>query len=507
MCRKSTDSEDKQVRSLDDQEVTIREAYTRLEGEDKGFPLEIVKESKSAFHPGRPEYNKIMKRVEMGEVHSIMVLDPTRLSRNPEDSGRLIQRLADGRLGCVLTADLKRYSRNDTALLLMLTLEGAMSWKDSADKGKRVSISMTKKAQEGGSIGPAPIGYRNAGLVKGNKWMEIDPLTGPKVQRLFTLAATGCHSLDQLCKEGNKLGLRSRPNKNNPNGLQLSKTMMHQMIKNPAYKGVRSYKGKFYAGKHPPLVKPELWQRAQGELTRRSTNSPRPKEPQDGAPFVARGCMTCGVCKKYMMSAYIAKGTYIIYECKGRGMHCQNCINQTKVLEQLYPSIAALEINEDPDNLRSDIIDAFRERQGNNEACRDATEKELNAITNSIGSLFVQRDDAQRLGALEAVDARIQSLAARKGELELVLSGMGESCEEVVEQILRCFELQKLALEAVKYGSPTVKQVILKSLASNYFVKSKSLIPEWRSPFLEKSQNRGRKDWLPDLDSNQEPSR
>ena len=498
--RKSTDEKSKQIRSLDDQKSLVQEAYERLPDTEKKYPLEMVEESQSAFHPGRPIFNSIMKRVDQGVVHAIMVLDPTRLSRNPEDSGRLNQRLADGRLECVLTANNKRYSREDSSQLFMLTLENSISWKDSADKGLRVSQSMDKKASQGGSIGPAPIGYRNAGLVKGNKWMEIDPITGSKVQRLFTLAATGCHSLDQLCQEASKLGLRSRPNKNNPDGLPLSKTMGHQMLRNPVYKGKRPYKGKIYTGKHPVLVKPELWQRVQGELHRRSTGSSRPKEPQDGAPFMMRGCMTCGVCRKYSMSAYIAKQTYIIYECKGRGMKCRNCVNQNLILEQLYVGITSLKIDDDPDQLREELVDAFKERQGGDEACREATEKEIKTVTNSIGSLFLQREDALRLGAAEAVDIRIQSLAARKNELQLILDGMGESYGEIVEQILRCFELQKLALEAVKYASPTTKQIVLKSLASNYFVKSKSLIPEWRSPFLEKSQNRGRKKWLPILE-------
>lgn len=507
LCRKSTDSEDKQIRSLKDQQDVIVSVHAKLEGEDKDFPLEIVTEAKSAFHPGRPEFNKIMRRIDKGEIHAIMVLDPTRLSRNPEDSGALMQRLADGRLACVITADGKRYSRQDTALLLMLTLEGAISWKDSADKGKRVSISITKKAEEGGSIGPAPLGYRNAGLVKGKKWMEKDPITAPKVVHLFTLAAAGCHSLDQLCKEADKMALRSRSNKNNPTGLPISKTMVNQMLKNPVYMGKRPFKGKLYTGTHPALVKPDVWKRAQSELTRRCVSSPRPKEPQEGAPYIARGCLKCGVCRRYMMSAYIAKQQYIIYECKGRGMKCRNCINQEMVKDQLYEEINKLELQQDPDVIRREIIAAFIERQDSDQACRAATEKELTATTNDIGRLFLQRDDARHMGALDAVDARIHDLQSRKGELEGLLAGMGESYDDLVEQALRCFELQKLALEAIKYASLPVKQIILKSLASNYFVKSKSLVPEWRSPFLEKSESDGCKEWLPGLDSNQQPPR
>src|SRR3989338_641355 len=155
--RKSTDEKSKQIRSLDDQKSLVQEAYERLPDTEKKYPLEMVEESQSAFHPGRPIFNSIMKRVDQGVVHAIMVLDPTRLSRNPEDSGRLNQRLADGRLECVLTANNKRYRREDSSQLFMLTLENSISWKDSADKGLRVSQSMDKKASQGGSIGPAPI--------------------------------------------------------------------------------------------------------------------------------------------------------------------------------------------------------------------------------------------------------------------------------------------------------------------------------------------------------------
>ncbi|MFH1670899.1 MAG: recombinase family protein [Patescibacteria group bacterium] len=98
-ARKSTDSEDKQVHSLDDQESMINKHYSSLpEDERKKYPLKILRESKSAFHPGREQFNKVMSLADIGNVHGVIVVHPNRISRNHQDSGAFVQRLVDGRI-------------------------------------------------------------------------------------------------------------------------------------------------------------------------------------------------------------------------------------------------------------------------------------------------------------------------------------------------------------------------------------------------------------------------
>jgi site-specific DNA recombinase len=70
--RKSTDVEDKQVRSIDDQITELR-AYAKQEG------LEIVDtlvEKQSAKIPGRPVFNSMLDRIESGEVSGILSWHP-----------------------------------------------------------------------------------------------------------------------------------------------------------------------------------------------------------------------------------------------------------------------------------------------------------------------------------------------------------------------------------------------------------------------------------------------
>src|SRR5437016_4699615 len=95
-CRKSTDTEDKQVHSLQDQETMIENYYSRLPAAEKeNCPLRLLFEAQSAYHPGRAVFNTILQMASRGEVHGVIVVHPNRISRNHADSGSFVQRLVD----------------------------------------------------------------------------------------------------------------------------------------------------------------------------------------------------------------------------------------------------------------------------------------------------------------------------------------------------------------------------------------------------------------------------
>ena len=71
-ARKSTDVEDKQVRSIEDQIAELR-AFAKQEN------LEIIEElieKQSAKIPGRPIFNEMIKRIEKGEANGILAWHP-----------------------------------------------------------------------------------------------------------------------------------------------------------------------------------------------------------------------------------------------------------------------------------------------------------------------------------------------------------------------------------------------------------------------------------------------
>src|SRR5579872_2547457 len=85
-ARKSTESEDRQVRSIGDQLAELRDLALK-----EGLEIvDVLTESQSAKTPGRPIFTAMLQRIEKGEASGILAWHPDRLARNSLDGGRLI---------------------------------------------------------------------------------------------------------------------------------------------------------------------------------------------------------------------------------------------------------------------------------------------------------------------------------------------------------------------------------------------------------------------------------
>src|ERR1700743_2661195 len=92
-CRKSTESEDRQVLSIDSQR---RELERQLAAQSDVELVAVFEESKSAKSPGRPVFNQMVARIEKGEAEAIAAWAPDRLARNSIDGGRIVYLLDRG---------------------------------------------------------------------------------------------------------------------------------------------------------------------------------------------------------------------------------------------------------------------------------------------------------------------------------------------------------------------------------------------------------------------------
>lgn len=98
--RKSPEAEDRQVASIESQErVCLPFA------EQKQLPiLRTIKESHSAKAPGRPGFNELIEIIDKRkDIKGIICWKLNRLFRNPEDEGKIRQRLLDGRIEEIVT--------------------------------------------------------------------------------------------------------------------------------------------------------------------------------------------------------------------------------------------------------------------------------------------------------------------------------------------------------------------------------------------------------------------
>src|SRR3989344_4766823 len=85
-ARKSSESEDRQMASIDDQ---INELKKIAEENDLNV-IDILSESKSAKNPaGRAVFNQMLERIHRGEAQGIICWKLNRLARNPIDGGQI----------------------------------------------------------------------------------------------------------------------------------------------------------------------------------------------------------------------------------------------------------------------------------------------------------------------------------------------------------------------------------------------------------------------------------
>src|SRR3989338_7643651 len=112
--RKSSESEDRQVQSIEDQ-------IDRLEALAVQLKLKIVDrymESKSAKQPNnRPMFTEMLERIEKGEANGILCWQNNRLTRNPVDGGTLQWMLQKGIIQSIQTID-REYKTTDNAVIL-----------------------------------------------------------------------------------------------------------------------------------------------------------------------------------------------------------------------------------------------------------------------------------------------------------------------------------------------------------------------------------------------------
>ena len=505
-ARKSTDTEDKQIHSLKDQEKIIRMHYLNLSDEERHLhPLLFLNESKSAYRTGRPEFTKMIDMARRGEVKGVIVIHANRISRNPHDSGVFAQHLVEEQIHFLDIANSKRYTASDSNAIFMLTLENAMSWKDSRDKGDRIRQAMKLRSSEGRHMGPVRIGYRiKLDEIKGkiHKSLEIVPEYEPLIIRLFEIAATGHYSLRDLVKVADKMGLRSKKS-----GKKLEKTMIHGILRDPIYKGYCRFDGEVHKGKHQAIVDERLWHIVQQVLEGRNRNTARVKNTSLREQFVFGSLLGCHKCEG-TLSPYLAKGKYVYYECKNSKTKCKVSIPQKTAMAQHAELLALLRFEDvELDGLREELLKEHKKRSTGELERRKVLEKEYKKVQQQIVEVFGQLKDAEKLGIKQEIEVQLRGLKQRRDELQGQLNETHAEGNDWIEKVVRSFELIKLMEEAVLYGSTHCREAILKSIASNYTVKDKTLVWESRSPFRQAAQKGNRSEWWAGLDSNQRSQR
>lgn len=325
-ARKSSESEDRQVQSLEDQ-IQALQAFAQRENI---IVSEVITEARSAKSPySRPEFQRIVEDIQSGKVDGILTWSINRLSRNLIDGGLIAHMLQTGQLRYIRTPE-RTYRPEDNVLIM--SIENGMATSFVQDLSRNVKRGMQGKVDRGGYPGSAPIGYKNN---LGTHEIEPDPQSFPIIEQAWKLLLSGQYSVAEIHRELVSLGLKGmfKANRDRP----VSKSVVHSLFRNRFYTGQFSYKGEIQQGNHQAMITVADYNRAQAILSKAQVT--RPKH----LSFSFSGSLKCGTCgcaivgeskrKHYKGTGNSACYTY--YHCTGAKGCVRTSISESALFEEV----------------------------------------------------------------------------------------------------------------------------------------------------------------------------
>ncbi len=339
-ARKSSESEERQVLSIDSQ---IKEMLLLADKEG----LEIVtmkRESHSAKETGqRPVFNEIIEEIRQGKYNGILTWAPDRISRNAGDLGRVVDLMDAGILKEIRTYG-QRFSNNPNEKFLLMIL-GSQAKLENDNRGINVKRGLRTRVEMGLWPGMAPCGYLNQGLMDKKCQVILDPDRAPIIKKIYEKMAHEKWS-------GRKIyhWLRFELNFKTVGNHNLALGNIFRLLQSPFYYGIFEYpkkSGNWYQGKHEPIVTKELFDLVQQQLKRDNI-------VRTSHEFAFTKLMVCGLCES-MVSAeekykQLKDGTtakYIYYGCgRAKDRHCKGgYIREEALIDQLIKVLDQIDFN------------------------------------------------------------------------------------------------------------------------------------------------------------------
>lgn len=471
-ARKSSESEERQIQSIDDQ-------IDRLTVLAKNQQIEIAgvfKESKSAKKPNeRMVFTDMLNKIRQGKANGILCWQINRLSRNPVDSGAIQWMLQTGLLKSIQTID-KEYLPEDNVLLF--SVESGMANQFIIDLRKNTMRGMESKLEKGGSPSLARLGYLNDRL---NKTIIKDPVRFDQVKEMWALMLTGTYSVSQILKIVNDdWGFKTVQRKQR-GGKSLSLSGLYSLFNSKFYAGIIEWGGHTYTGSHEPMITIEQYERIQ-VLLGKKRGKPRPKTYQH--PFT--GIITCGECRARITAETkhkLIKSTgevkrYDYYHCTGKKKYIKcsqkKVISEADLSTQVEKKLDQLTILPEFRDWAVEILNGWNDREINLRSTKhEALSKKLLDTQDQLDTLTKMRyrnliNDEEYVGERNILQSKITDLKQQLRQTE-------ERAENWLELSEKVFDFACHARTKFNEGDIQTKKEIFSALGTSFILKDNIL--------------------------------
>ena len=448
---------------------------------------EFVDRGASAKSADRPELQKMLEYVKENadRVDYVIVHKVDRLARNRGDDIDIMRTLRECGVQLVSVSE----SIDDTpAGMLLHGIMSSIAEFYSQNLANEVKKGMGEKVKNGGTITRAPLGYLNVHRVddKGReeRTVVLDEQRAPLIKLAFEEYATGNWTVNDLAEHLAACGLTTRATPKIPS-VPIDRKALYNVLANPYYTGVVTYRGAEHAGNHTALIDRETWQQVQDVLASH-INGERTREH----PHFLKGSLYCHSCGSRMFINYTKSRSgvrYPYFVCGGRHNKVTNCKQKAVLIdeverqvEQIYdrysfpPAVRVFMENFLADRIKAEQekyateLDGLRREKDKLERKR---KKLLEAHYNDAIPLDLMKSEQQKIAKqLAAVESQIK---AHEHTSAIMLNCLSDAMDLIED----CGKTYRLA-------SDHIKRMMNQAIFSKLWIESDGRVTaEFREPF------------------------
>ena len=403
---------------------------------------EFADRGESARSANRPELQKMLAYLkEDGGIDYVIVHKLDRLARNRADDVEINRAFEDAGVRLVSTSE--NIDQTPGGMLLHGIMSSIAEFY-SRNLANEVIKGMGEKARNGGTLGKAPLGYINVRARDENgrevRTIALDEERAPLVRLAFTEYATGNWTVRQLADHLNTLGLSIPPTPRRP-AKPITATRLHEILRHPYYKGIVTFQGVEYAGKHEPLVDSQTWQTVQTILASR-----RYGERQRIHNHFLKSTVVCGQCgaRLSVQNAKNSKGTIYPYFVCARRCRLHDCAFTAVLIDVVEDRIVdlyrAIELSaEDRTQIERYLHDELAQIEGDKaKAVRSLTTRRTSIEDRRRRLLHAHYEGAVPLDLLKEEQAK---LSTELGQIERQLAAYQADAAEVRQHLTQALDL------------------------------------------------------------------
>lgn len=478
-CRVSSREQEREGFSLDCQETAIRAHAEKLGGTIAQM-FSVAESAKTSS--AREAFRDLLDYVRQNRrtLDGVIFKSVDRAARNLQDLAEL-EKLQEAHGVRTYMVD-GSLDASNPAGELSIGVQGVLARFAIRQNSEKIIEARDRRVEEGLFPNKAPYGYANYRDERGRSLVRVHPENSQKVRVMFELYAKGDLTIDGLRErmraEGFVYTTRTE---------SFTRSKVHSILRDRAYRGEVFYKGAWHPGTHEPLISRTTFEQVQAKLGDRRYSTHE-------ATFA--GMMSCGECGRRITGEVIKKDgrSYVYYRCSrytatGHGRHR---LRDHKLEEQIVDFLQSLRL--DDRELRDWFVTALRARthaeQGEAKEQRSRLQGELTRVRDRLDSLLDLHLDNEI--DKESYHRKAQQLRDRAAELEDDMHASGEDQTDRGETAVKAFELADQLSAKWLTADPATKRLILDIVSLNLTLNGATLEVVARSPFdllLEEAGN------------------